>query len=78
LTEGGDITAPTSTSTGAGNVCSLGSYTGTIWPSLAAGTTLCTYGTMTCTSANQATCTAVTITCGAGNIVCNYNTGACL
>lgn len=84
LTEGGSVQAPTNTgvqtsgSTGAGNVCSLGSYTGTIWPSLATGTTLCTYGTMTCTSASQATCTAITITCGAGTITCNYNTGSCL
>jgi len=76
LTEGGNVLAPTSTSTGGGNVCSLGTYTGTVWPSLAAGVTNCTYGTMTCTSANQATCTP-SITCAAGNIACSYNTGSC-
>jgi len=76
LTEGGNVQAPTSTSTGGGNVCSLGTYTGTVWPNLAAGVTNCLYGTMACTSANQATCTP-SITCAAGNIVCSYNTSSC-
>jgi prepilin-type N-terminal cleavage/methylation domain-containing protein len=76
LTEGGNVLAPTNTSTGAGNICSLASYTGAVWPSLAAGSTLCTYGTMACLTANQATC-APTITCAAGNIACSYNTGSC-
>lgn len=76
LTENGNINAPTNTSTGGGNVCSLPSYTGTLWPNLATGTTNCTYGTMACTSANQATCTP-SITCAAGNITCSYDTGSC-
>jgi len=76
LTEGGNVQDPTNTSTGGGNVCSLSSYAGTVWPSLAAGGTNCTYGTMACTSANQASCTP-SITCAAGNITCSYNTGAC-
>jgi prepilin-type N-terminal cleavage/methylation domain-containing protein len=82
LTEGGDVKAPTDTSAGGGNVCSLGSYTGIVWPSLVTGSTQCTYGTiaggtMACTSADQATCTP-SITCAAGNITCSYNTGSCL
>lgn len=76
LTEGGNVLAPTNTSTGGGNVCSLGTYTGTVWPNLATGSTGCTYGTMTCTPATQTTCTP-SITCAAGNIPCSYDTGSC-
>lgn len=74
LTEGGNVQAPTNTSTGGGNVCSLGSYTGTVWPTLAG--TSCTYGTMTATPATQASATP-SITCTAGNISCSYDTGSC-
>jgi prepilin-type N-terminal cleavage/methylation domain-containing protein len=80
LTEGGTVNPPTSTSTGGGNVCTLGSYTGVTWPSLAnTGTAAnggCTYSTMAATQASFPTTTGV-INCSAGSIGCSYDTGSC-
>ena len=77
LSEGGSVQAPTRTSTGGGAICSLGSYTGNIWPSLAAGNTNCTYGTMTATPASMDTATPTVLCPDTSTINCSYDTGVC-
>lgn len=77
LTEGGNVLAPTSASTGAGNICSAIGFANSVWPDLeTTAHTGCTYVTVDCISANQATCTPK-LTCAAGAVTCSYNNGSC-
>jgi type IV pilus assembly protein PilA len=88
LTQGGAINtaAPTSTSTGGGNICSVTTYTMATWPSLnptgGTNTNYCTYGTIMAGTGASASTDTITLVCtnlqGMTNIICTYSSGSCI